>query len=88
MTVATRSRELGESVNTLKHVAKHLPEFKKLDPTADLRQIITLGQGIVRSGIQTGPRTFEDTLSVGGSMVRVRAVLNYTGRLRSVYIVP
>jgi len=79
------SEELGESINALKHIAKHLREFREFEPTISLREVIQLGQDVAKTGIQTGPRTFEKSVSVGGESVRLKAVLNYAGRLRSVY---
>ena len=81
------SEELGVSINSLKHIGKHLDEFQELDPTVNLRKLVKIGQDVAKTGTQTGTRTWEKIVDVGGSSVLVRAVKNYAGGLRSVYIV-
>ncbi len=69
------------------HPPKHVGEFQKLDGAIGLGEVIQIGRDVVKTGLQTGTRSFEKVISVGGVTVRVRAVLNYAGRLRSVYVV-
>ncbi|MGH9356218.1 MAG: RHS repeat-associated core domain-containing protein, partial [Terriglobia bacterium] len=75
------------SARNLKHIAQHLPEFQELDPSATVEDLVRIGKDVARTGNRTGALTFEKTVQIGGIEVKVRAVLNAVGRLRTVYIV-
>lgn len=81
----------GVSKGNLKHIAKHLDQFRKLDPSMTLEEVVSLGKQIAsRSenlvGTPGGRKVFEEAVNIGGKQVKVRAVVNPTGGLRSVHI--
>jgi hypothetical protein len=83
--------KLGVAGKSLKHIAKHLPEFRALNPRATLRAVVKIGQKISSNpnnliGTPGGRQVFQQTVNIGGNPVTVRAVLNPNGGLRSVHI--
>ena len=80
------------SKGNLKHIAKHLDEFKKLDPSMTVEKMVELGQKIVAKGVNNSARmsnsTFTEVVKIGGREVTVKVVLNSKGGLRSVYPLP
>lgn len=79
------------SKRNLKHISKHLPEFQKLDSSMTIEKVVDLGQKIASKagnlvGTPGGRKVFEEVVDVGGRQVKVRAVLNQNGGLRSVHI--
>lgn len=82
----------GLSNKGLKHLGKHLGDFQKLDPGFTLNSQIDLGMQIAsntRNFVNNvnGSLGYEAMVMIGNSLVRVRAVVNASGNLRSVYIV-
>ncbi len=80
-------QETGLSINSLKHIAKHLDEFKKLDSSITLKDIAKIGEDVKATGRQLGPKAWEKSVTIGNTTVTVRAVNNEIGSLRSVFIV-
>jgi hypothetical protein len=79
------------SSRNLKHLQKHLTEFRHLDPSLVLTDVLVLGQRIASRpenlfGIPGGRQVFEEVVTIGGKQVRVRVVLNPSGALRSVHL--
>ena len=79
------------SKGNLKHIAKHLPQFLKLDSSMTLEKVVALGLQVASKGgnlvgTPGGRKVFEATVEIGGKQVTVRAVLNPEGVLRSVHI--
>ena len=79
------------SKRSLSHTAKHLDEFRTLDPTMTASRIRELGASLVESkNLITRPgaarMAFEGIVDISGSPTRVRTVLNEAGKLRSVHI--
>jgi RHS repeat-associated protein len=85
-------QELAQvSKGNLKHIAQHLDEFKRLDPSMTVDKVVELGQQIVSKAenlVSTpgGRKVFDQIVNIGGKEVKVRAVLNPSGGLRSVFI--
>jgi hypothetical protein len=74
-----------------KHLQKHLVEFRNLDPSLALTDVLALGQRIARRpenllGIPGGRQVFEEVVTIGDQQVRVRVVLNLSGALRSAHL--
>jgi len=74
-----------------KHLQKHLVEFRNLDPSLALTDVLALGQRIARRpenllGIPGCRQVFEEVVTIGGQQVRVRGVLNPSGALRSAHL--
>jgi len=82
------------SKNNLKHLAKHLEQFRMLDPTMELGDIIRLGDAIMSDSASLASRAgaknqfFQAVVDVGGESVLVRVVLNRVGKMNSVHIRP
>lgn len=79
------------SKRNLKHISKHLSAFQKLDSSMTIEKVVDLGQKIASKtgnlvGTPGGRKVFEEVVDVGGRQVKVRAVLNQNGGLRSVHI--
>ncbi len=74
------------SNNSLKHIAKHLDEFQKLDPFLTMNNIVDIGTDVAQTGSQVAGNAFVKTVQIGGKEVTVRAVLNSNNALRSVHI--
>ncbi len=79
------------SSRNLKHIHKHLAAFQALDPSLSLEEIVQLGQRIASRpenliGTPGGRKIFEEMLMMGSQPIRVRVVLNPSGRLRSVHV--
>jgi len=74
------------SNNSLKHIAKHLDEFQKLDSSITMNKLVDIGTNVAQTGSQVAGNAFAKTVKVGGREVTVRAVLNSNNALRSVHI--
>ena len=79
------------SSRNLKHIHKHLAAFQALDPSISLEDVVQLGQHIASRpenliGTPGGRKLFEEIVMMGAQLIRVRVVLNPSGRLRSVHV--
>jgi RHS repeat-associated protein len=81
----------GISKTNLKHIAKHLSEFQRLDSSMTLEKVVELGKNILSKGVNTSSRlsnaTFEESVMIGGQQVTVKVVLNSEGAIRSIHLV-
>lgn len=77
------------SLGNLKHIGKHLKEFREIDPSITLEKVVEIGQKIVSKGANASSRlsnaTFQETVTIGGRQVLVKDVLNSEGGIRSIY---
>jgi RHS repeat-associated protein len=80
------SEELGVSIRNLKHITQHVHEFAALDSSLGLKEVVSIGQDVAKTGTQVGTRAWEKTIQIGQETVTVRAYNNTNGVLRSVYI--
>ncbi len=92
-TVLLRQEVAAVSKGNLKHIAKHLEEFRRLDPSMTTERLVELGNQIASRaenlvGTPGSRKVFEQVVNIGGQQVKVRAVLNPVGGLRSVHIRP
>ncbi len=88
--VAKGAEAIGTSKKGLKHIAKHTEEFKALDKSFTLEKQVDLGKQIAGNPKNlvnkvNGSKGYEAIVKIGESNVRVRAVVNSSGNLRSVY---
>ena len=79
------------SNKNLKHISKHLPDFQEYESSITLDDVAQLGIEVASRpenliGTPSGRQVFEQNVMLGGQEVRVRAVLNSIGSLRSVHI--
>jgi RHS repeat-associated protein len=82
---------LEVSKGNLKHIAKHLDEFRALDSKATVRDVVALGQRIAGNAgnfvkNHGEQKIYEAAVTIGDRTVRVRVVVNSHGGLRSVFI--
>ncbi|MGH9967448.1 MAG: hypothetical protein ACREBG_06395 [Pyrinomonadaceae bacterium] len=89
--VLVKQGVIGVSKGNLKHIGKHLDSFRRLDPSMTVDKLVELGHQIAGRaenliGSPGGRKVFEEVVNVGGKEVKVRAVLNPAGGLRSVHI--
>ncbi|MDP5210229.1 hypothetical protein [Microbulbifer sp. 2205BS26-8] len=87
---ASKQIAIGISKKGLKHLSKHLKDFKKFDSKFSLDDQVELGKKIASNpsnlvNVRNGSQGFESVVKIGESSVRVRAVVNASGNLRSVY---
>ncbi|HEX2211914.1 MAG TPA: RHS repeat-associated core domain-containing protein, partial [Mycobacterium sp.] len=83
--------DIPVSAGNLKHISKHLGEFQKIDSKMTLDGVVKLGKSIAGNadnliGTPGGRKVYEAVVKVGDQELRVRAVLNPEGGLRSVNI--
>ncbi|WP_208723126.1 hypothetical protein, partial [Corallococcus llansteffanensis] len=81
----------GMSRNNVKHAAKHLSEFQRLDPNISAEKVREIGASLVRpenllSSSSSTQMAFQGAVEIGGQRVTVRTVLNELGKLHSVHI--
>lgn len=84
------SNAIGISKKGVKHMKKHLKDFKALDPEFTIEQQIDLGIKIASnpnnfSGSANGSKTYKAFATIGESDYMVVSVLNASGNLRTVY---
>jgi RHS repeat-associated protein len=81
----------GISNNNRKHARRHLPEFQELDPSMTDASLRNLGASIVKpenliSRPEASQKVYEQVISIGGHLTRVRVALNEENKLHSVHI--
>lgn len=87
-TAAKAGNELPTlSQRSIKHLTKHLADFRKFDSTFTVTDQANLGYKIISTGKKIGNNVWEGTTEVGGQGITVRAVRGGAGQLRSVFIV-